>query len=302
MTIFVESKASEINLPSAVRVANLELLTGADMMISPLKMPASTRQLIVKHLDSGAILLQLKYAEDLAASVGDRLNDSIARMRDVTLRTAQHWLVFIGTLGKDHEGSALINGHRTHRNVSFKTIDGAVVGWLARGGVWYALPRESMLEEWAGDMERRLGEYAAQQYKYVYNVKDFPDALPSIQDDPLQLPIRVRDGRVTILSLPGVGVELAERIWAYCGSLKASLNLLTDESSAGKVEGVGKGKIEKIRAYFGLEAGESLWLRSEVDEISSKAIERLHKLSDVERKKVVARDTAELFGNGKRGK
>lgn len=301
MSIFIEAKANEIQIPTAKRVANLESWSGADILISRLAMPCTTHALFMRHVSEGALLIQVKLGEDLAASVGDRLNNSIARMREVTRRVAQHYLLFVGTLGCDAEGSVIINGHRSHRNVSWVTIDGAIVGWLARGGVYYNLSREGLLAHWAQSMERRLGQYHALQIKYVYNTRDYPDDLPSMQDDPLQLPVRVRDGRVTLLSLPGLGIELVERVWQYCGSLKASLSLLTDESMAGKVEGVGKKKIDSIRAYFGLDAGESLWLRSEVEEISARAVAEMRKLSPVERKGKMERDTLELFGaKGKR--
>lgn len=295
--VYIEAKAKEVNLPNAVRVDNLERWTGADFIISTLKMPMKTFPLLMKHVDSGCLLIQYKQGEDLAASVGDRLNNSIARMREVTRRTAQHYLLFVGTLGCDHEGSAQINGHRTHRNVSWVTIDGAIVGWLARGGVYYNLPREGLLAPWVQFMERRLDEYAAHQYKLVYNTKDYPDDLPSIQDDSLQLPVRVRDARVTLLSLPGLGVELVERVWAWCGpSLKVCLSFLTDVNNAGRVEGIGKAKIERIREYFALDAGEALWIRSDVEDISAHAVAEMRSMTPAQRKRTVERDTDELFG------
>lgn len=297
MNVFVDARATEINIPTAKRVANLEAWSGADLMISRLSMPCVTRALFNKHVDEGALLIQVKFGEDLAASVGDRLNSSIARMRECTRRVGQHWLIFVGILTCDHEGSAHINGHRTHRNVSWVTIDGALVGWLARGGVYHNISRESLLAPWCQFMEKRLDEYHAHQYKLVYNTKDYPDDLPSIQDDSLQLPVRVRDARVTLLSLPGLGVKLVERVWAYCGpSLKVCLAFLTDVQNAGTVEDIGKAKIERIREYFALDTGEALWIRSDVEEISAHAVAEMRSMTPAERKRTIERDTDELFG------
>lgn len=258
MTIFVEAKASELSLPKAIRVEHLEEWTGGDMLISTLSVPCKTRALLQKHIDSSALIVQVKLGEDLAASVGDRLNEHIARMRECTRRVAQHWLLFIGVLTCEGSGDALINGRKTHMGMKFDTVDGAIVGWIARGGVYYSLSRIGLLESWCEDMERRLGQYEAQQYKMVLHQTDYPADLPNIADDPLQIPIRVTDGRLTLVSLPGLGIELVERTWAYCGNLKSSLNFLTDVSNASKVEGIGKLKIERIRKYFGLEDGEQL--------------------------------------------
>lgn len=297
MSVFVDARATEINIPTAKRVANLESWSGADMMVSRLAMPCSTHALFMRHVSEGALLVQVKITSDLAASVGDRLNSSIARMRECTRRTAQHWLVFVGVITCDAEGSALIDGHRTYKNMSWVTLDGAICNWIARGGVYYPLSREGLLPHWAQSMERRLGQFEAQQVKYVYNVKDYPDDLASEADRTLQLPVRVRDARVTLLSLPGLGVELVERVWAWCGpSLKVCLAFLTDVKNAGTVEGIGKAKIEKIREYFNLDAGEALWIRSDVEDISAHAVAEMRSMTPAERKRTVERDTEELFG------
>jgi hypothetical protein len=256
MTIFVESRATEINLPNAKRVEGLEALTGADMMISRLTLPATTRALILKHLYESALLIQCKFGEDLAASVGDRLNDSLARMISMTRRTALHWLLFVGTLACDFDGIAFIDGHKTHVGMKFDTIDGAIVGWLARGGVYYSLSRKGLLAPWCEDMERRLGQYNAEQYKYILSKPEFPDDLPSVHDDALQIPIRVKDARRALIGFNGLGVELVNRLWEFCGDYKSVMQLLTDPDSAGKVEGIGKGTIASIRKQCGLQDGD----------------------------------------------
>lgn len=267
--IFADSRASEINIPNAIRVDGLEGWTGADIVISRLAMPCKSKALLMRHVDEGAILAQIKLGEDLAASVGERLVDSIARMREVTRRIPQHWLVFVGSLGCNAEGSALINGHRTHQSVSYSTIEGALCNWIARGGVYHNVPREDMLTAWANGMDRRLGQFHAQAYKYALSTPDFPDDDPSIHDQALQLPVRVRDARRVLMGFEGLGVERVNRVWDYCGGdFKTCLAFLTDPASASKVEGIGAKIIASIRKQCGLAEGDGYigWGRDAVDE------------------------------------
>lgn len=257
MTIFVEARASEINIPNAKRVENLEAWSGADVMVSRLAMPCTTHALFKRHVLEGALLMQVKRGEDLAASAtNDRLVESIARMRECTRRIPQHWLVFVGTLGCNDEGSALINGHRTRLSLSYATIDGAICDWIARGGVYYNVPKESMLPMWVASMERRLAKYDAQAYRYALSTPDYPDELPNA-DDPLQLPIRVRDARRVLVGFTGLGVETVNKVWEFCGhDFKSALAFLTDANSVGKLEGIGPKTIASIRRQCGLEEGD----------------------------------------------
>lgn len=291
MTIFIDAREG-IPLPSATRVENLEAWTGADIMLSRLSLPCKTRALLMKHIESGAILIQLKIGEDLAGSVGDRLNESLARMRSVTLRTASHWLLFVGVLTCDNEGSANINGYRTHRNLSFATIDGAIVGWIARGGVYYALSRIGLLEGWCNAMVRRLGEYEAEQYKYIFGQQDMPDDL----DTPLQIPVAVKDARRVLIGFRGLGPNLVNRIWSYCGDFKSALAFLTDPQSAGKLEDVGPKTIASIRRQCGLSESDGYigWGRDAVDAPEPVAVVK-------RTQEQLAKDRADLFGKRKNG-
>ena len=291
MTVFIDSR-ERIPIDNAVRVEDLEAGTGADIMLSRLSMPCKTRALLEKHMDSGAILVQLKIGEDLAASVGDRLNDSLARMRSVTKRTASHWLLFIGVLGCDKEGSATINGYRSRGSLSFASIDGAIVGWMARGGVYYTLPHIGLLDAWVHAMERRLGEYDAHQYHYAFSQQDMPDDL----DTPLQIPVRVTDARRVLIGFKGLGPETVNKVWSHCGDFKAALMFLTDPASAGVIEGIGAKTIASIRRQCGLSESDGYfgWERDEP------IPQRFGNLTPVVRSaEQVAKDTADLFGKAK---
>lgn len=287
--IFVDSR-EDIPIANAVKVEGLEAQTGADFMVSRLSAPCKTKSLLMKHLNSGAVLCQLKITEDLAASVGDRLNDSLARMRSVTTRPACRMLLFIGALGMNSEGSATINGHRTRRNVSFATIEGAGIGWIARGGTMpFPLPRIEMLDGWAHAMERRLAEYAAEPVKHVFSQQEMPDEL----EGELQIPVRVKDSRRVLIGFRGLGPKLVNRVWEYCGhDFKACLAFLTDLSSVGKVEDISVKTICSIRAQCGLGEGDGYigWSRDAVDAPETVAPKRVPNAA------TIAKDTQDLFG------
>lgn len=292
--IFIDSR-EDIAISGTVRVDGLEAQTGADIMLSRLAIPCKTRALLDKHIESGAILVQLKIGEDLAGSIGDRLNDSLARMRSITKRTASHLLLFIGTLDCGKDGEARINGRKTHSAVSFASLDGAIVGWLARGGVYYSIPRLDMLDAWAHAMERRLAEYDAQVYKYAFNQQEMPDDL----DTPLQIPVRVTDARRVLIGFRGLGPELVNRVWKYCGDFKSSLAFLTDPASAGKVEDVGVKTIASIRRQCGLTESDS-YIGWGHDAVDAKIPKRFTNLTPVPRTtETIAKDTADLFGKQK---
>lgn len=251
MTIFVEDTAREINIPDAKRTKNLEMWTGGDFIVSTLGLPMLNKALLNKHLEANALIVQAKLGDDLASSVGDRLNNSLARMHTTNTVQAQRVLLFIGILTCSAENKALINGRATHNNSDYWTVQNSIDKWIDRGGVYRNISRESLLPDWCAKAEKRLREYDEHGYKYVYSASEYPDALPA-SDDALQLPVRVRDGRVLLIQLPGIGPELAERIWQYAGDTKSCLRLLTDTRSAGMVDGVGRGKIAKIREYMGM--------------------------------------------------
>ena len=68
---------------SYISVPNLEAMTGADIMVSPdIGLPnPSTELWIEKHIESGALLIQVKIAHDLTQSIeDDRMKNSLSKM------------------------------------------------------------------------------------------------------------------------------------------------------------------------------------------------------------------------------
>ncbi len=295
MTIFVDARAGEIQIAGCTRVEGLEAWTGADLMVSRLTLPCKTKALLMKHIDEGAVLVQVKLGEDLPSSVGDRLVESIARMRECTRRIPQHMLLFVGVLGCDSEGSALINGHRTRLSLSYATVNTAIMDWMARGGMYYSIPNEAMLDAWARGFEANLNKYHTQAYRYALSTPDLPDDMPN-PDEPLQIPVRVMDARRVLIGFRGLGPELVNRIWAYCGGFKESLAFLTDPQSVGKLEGIGPKTIASIRKQCGLTDSDSYigWGHDAVDALIP---QRFPELTPVRRSaEAIAKDTLDIFG------
>lgn len=236
----------------------LEELTGADLMITNLKAPL-VPALLKAHVASGAILVQIKRGHDLAASVGPRMNSSLARMIDCgTFAPWQRVLLYIGTLSHDDSGSAIINGQITQQ--SFWSVQGALEKWIERGGTVSCLPRAGMVSSWLGIKLAHLKEYEKSPIKHVY--KQAPQLTQEVTDEvqgvQLQRLVLIKDWRNTILTLPGLGEKRVEAIYEYVckhldGSLLQAFFHLTDESLITEIPGLGMGTARKIRDWFGLD-------------------------------------------------
>lgn len=261
-------------IPGATICNGLEALTGADLLISALEAPASTETLIRKHIAAGALLVQRKSGGDLVHSIGDRLTTSLARMHTCTPRASQRVLLFTGTLTCDPNGEAVIDGRDGMGK--FWPVAAALARWGDRGGVVVQLPTDAMIPQWVEMRLRHLREYAdpKETTRLVYPPADFPMDAPAA-DDPLQLPILVRDGRVILVQLAGIGPKLAQRIWDMCGkNLGWALTLLTDEGSPDlfKIPGIGITTIRNIRTQMGLEPNVRLHLLVNGEEVTPDAI------------------------------
>jgi hypothetical protein len=259
-------------IPGAVVCAGLEALTGADLLLSVLDAPASTETLIRAHVAAGALLVQRKSGADLVHSLGDRLNSSLARMHEVApKRASQRVLLFTGVLTCGADGAAVIDGRDAMGK--FWAAQAALARWGDRGGVVETLPLDSMIPQWVEMRLKHLREYAEPggDIRFVYPPNDYPMDPPAA-GDPLQLPIMVRDGRVVLAQLRGIGPKLAERIWDACGqNLGWALTLLTDESSpeSCKISGIGVTTIRNIRQQFGLPPELRLHLLNDGGEVMS---------------------------------
>jgi hypothetical protein len=243
------------SLPGAVVLDSLEALTGADILISALQAPATTETLLRRHIAAGALLVQRKSGLDLVNSMGEVMNYSLARMWQAGGRQGQNVLLFSGVLSMDASGAAVVDGHTC--TSSYWNVVGALGRWNDRGGVVERVDSDSLIPQWCAMRLKAVEEYAKPGggIKSVYPPTDYPPDLPA-QHDPLQLPIPVRDGRLVLAQLAGIGPKLADEIWLASGkNLGFSLTILTDRGSPDwcKLKGIGVKIIDNIRRQLGLE-------------------------------------------------
>lgn len=262
MTIFIDSSETRTTLPSipnSVPLPCLEELTGADLMVSPLTIPAATLTLIQRHIAAGALLVQGKWsAGDLTASLQDeRTLLSLSKMRDIVgctpgpfggIGAAQCVLLYCGQVP--------IPGSPEYAALS---------KWADRGGrVEPPLPGVSYVPAWCEMKLKHLQEYQAEPLRWVYGGKRKFENCP--EDDPLQLlaPVSADDPRHVLVALNGVGPVLAQRWFAWaeehrneCDGTALGIIAQMTCTSKGceKVSGWGKGKAQGVREHLGLPDG-----------------------------------------------
>lgn len=244
------------------------------MLISIAAYPVRTEALLIKHIESGALLVQHKDSLDVITSLGERLDDSLARMCSIAFRQYQRVLLTIG-LFAEHRGEVCVNGHDT--GVKWIQYQGAMSKWGKRGGCIENVDKAALIPAWCELQLKHLQEMRDKPLKPVYQRGRMPDGAAMV-DDPLQLCIPVRDARNTLISIPGVGPELAEWLWRVTGgNLGYALTLLTHPEAAtlhdDKPRNLGPALIGKCRAYFGIERETDYITQIEYDVIGEKSNE-----------------------------
>jgi hypothetical protein len=258
MPIFLDptERDTDTRLPpieGAATVAGLEAWSGADLIISPLDAPL-TPVLLQQHSSAYALFVQRKSGHDLAHSVGPRLNSALCRMWEVAHSQPQRVLLITGTI-TEKDGDAWIDGRSTR--MSYAALAGALARWNDRGGVVVHLASDSLIPQWAQMRERQLREYIAPGGEIKWCWPEMPKLTAPEPSDPMQMPVAVRDGRVTLATLPGIGQERAAELWQWGGGdLWRILHALTDYETlkqTNKPRGIGQGTIRSVRAYFHME-------------------------------------------------
>src|SRR3990172_3291441 len=138
MTIYIDpSELREVSnllkyLSDVVYVPfpNLEAQTGADLMISPDDLPHPFEDLET-HILAGAKLIQIKFGQDIAASIiDDRLDEQLARMQALPTHWWQRILLFVGIFSCDiTKGMATINGQLSYTDppVTWRQMQGMFI-------------------------------------------------------------------------------------------------------------------------------------------------------------------------------
>lgn len=275
----------------------LERITGADFMIIPengnyekaveLKEAGKNLMEIAKELQvsltdlvklttepecalhewlfAGAILVQRKSSYDFVASMGNRLNDAIARMCSVTQKQYQKVILVTGMFGRQ-DNYLTINGKLTEWTHS--SYQGAISSIKYKGATVEFLPDDTSILDWIKIQEAQMLKYKRETTQWVVPTVYYPPDLPEL-DDPLQLMIPVKDARLSMVSIPGWGSGKVNTLYEYVKqclrvpehpSLLELLIYATAWETASCCKGIGKGLIKNAREYVGLKDGEYLFI------------------------------------------
>ena len=187
----------------AVTVPDLESRTGADLMLTQRRMPL-TDTLLKRHLDDGALLVQLKFGNDFSSSFGARLHEAMWRMHGLGTRPHQRILMFVGDIGCDKQGTLYINGRMAVPKKTYSAYHTAVRHWN-RWGVYHPESRrgEPHLPATLKAMETGISEPPREEFWPT------PPRAEDFDYDDIGPPAPVKDWRLTIATFPGVGPKRA---------------------------------------------------------------------------------------------
>jgi len=244
MPIYVAT--NEIEIQDAIVIDSMEELTGADIMVSALKLPPSNEVLVKKQIESGAVLIQRKSGTDLTSSFGYRLDSAIARMTSIPgVAPYQCLLLFSGVIGVSSTGNAIINGR--HTETLYSSILGALDAWIMRGGTVITVNGDEFIPDYLTLKEKKVREMFGQPVKEFY-------------PPPLQELRLVSDWRVSMATFPLIGAVRANKIRDFLienrlgDSLIQALVVTTNPIYAGK-DSMGQAVVSACRSWLGLPDG-----------------------------------------------
>jgi hypothetical protein len=220
---------------------------------------------LFEWLYAGAVLVQRKSGYDFLQSIGPRVNDSIAKMVDVTQNYWQRIILITGIFSEKDDFVEL-DGRKT--NWTWVSYLGCLNRIWQRGALTFFLPRDDLILQWIQSTEQQFLDCKRDGKKWVVSPVYYPPDKPDL-NDPLQLLQPVRDARLSLVNVPGWGTTKINTLHAH---VKKSLNLLhrepnlfellqyaTSEETAQYCKGIGSTLIANAREYVGLQENEYLW-------------------------------------------
>lgn len=207
------------DIPDAQISSVLESLTGADILVSPLSMPALTETLIKYHVKNGAVLINRKSFFDMLSSIASgSINMILARMlaagaRHTWQRVIMSTGIFVpdldtgkalvGESKKSKTGDTYVHFHQTPTGLpeykSFATIRRRIA---LRGGYYLPLTCDEEIPRELAAWEKDLKELSKTKEVWPHAAKMYD---PPDKDDPLQEPVEVRDWRRILARFDGIG-------------------------------------------------------------------------------------------------
>ena len=183
------SKLPQNVIDRGVKMPGLEASTGADLLVVPedsnyeraiiMQSRGSNLMDISKQLDiklpdlinlindplgyaipqwlfAGAILVQRKSGDDFVQSMGARLNDSIAKMCEVSHKQYQRVILVTGVFSKKDD-TLILDGKIT--NWKYSSFQGAVSSIKYKGACVEFVPTDADILDWIRVQEKQLLSY-----------------------------------------------------------------------------------------------------------------------------------------------
>ena len=244
---------------SGIALPGLEALTGADLLLSPLtlkldELDSKLSQIkFQKHAEAG-MLIQRKTGRDVTHLITDH-SEIIAKMHP-WCKTVAPWLLLVGSYGCNKEGALVVDGQALQWE--YAAFIAALDAWQYQGveasqfdgGGITILARDIVVTPW---VNRWLDKLRAPEPKKILAPKKASQVLVLAKDDD-NLP-----WRITLMTFPGVGEELATRIAHYCGTLADSLAFISNPDHVTLKQddkfpdGFGPSKFANAHRWLGLE-------------------------------------------------
>jgi len=268
-------------IPDAQPSTILEALTGADIMVSKLSMPAGTETLIRRHVDAGAVLINRKSMSDMLHSIASgSINAILARMLAIGARYT--WqrvimstgvyvpdldtgLTLVGEPRKGSTGSTYIHLRQTPQGLpNYKALASIRRRIALRGGFYLPLTCDDEIPGELLAWEKDLQELSETKEVWPVVGKMYD---PPACDDPLQTPVEVKDWRAVLVAFPGLGPSkvnaLRTAMLTYGMTQDTLFQALywasaRDRYGIPKIAGWGRSTIQSVRDALGLRDGVDL--------------------------------------------
>lgn len=184
----------ETRWPTATECKGLEDETGADVCLSGDDKPLRNMRFVSDALLNGvAVLVQVKVGNDLPASVGERLNDSLYKMQTflrsigipeariqsmcVLVYTGYHLsradYLYTGELRQSNERPYIHAEKYEYTHTNALALETALTAWTYRGGVvWPCCPTAKELPAYLDRREKNLQNIVAEPIKHLFTSKE----------------------------------------------------------------------------------------------------------------------------------
>ena len=247
---------------------HLELLTGADLLVTAYNKNPSVPDAFVKQINENAVeivgmysdkpqttakatgiplpailatrrffdacrtgvLIQRKSGMDFVASI-PKLNEIIGRM---LLWTPDPWLLIAANIGCDRNGKAVIDGKVT--GFTHKAVVSSKTSWMLSGGKVVEVSRDGLTNDFIDYINRKLELLYKDSQKFVVRQRWAKQQIVG-PNDPRWEWMNV------LMNLHGIGQKRAKALADYCGNLSNALIFLSDTEA---VEELGRNDIARV--------------------------------------------------------